>query len=381
MPRSSGAFLVLAILAALTGLLLAACGDGGRQRTPLPSCEGNEHPFSVAPISVDLLQAIRPLGTLNPPSHTFPTQHTYWYAKGAFLSGLSVLPEVPDVVAPGQITLTRVARVEFHDRDYRFDYSVDFAPCDEIYGWFGHLSELAPELIAALEPFDDCSTRSTADESLTECFSHREVQLAPGDRIGRAGIYGNLDFGTLDHRVAHPFANPERVPWLVNITCPVDYFTPAVQAELEPLLGAFDGAYPRTVEPVCGEVSYDRPGTAAGVWVLEDLPEGFVEGYGLALARDNVLADIPAVSIGNIGTALDGAVLHVVTGVPEPFAAVKDDGAVHCYDAVPASRFEQPVPHRVVLSLSDEVLRFAVDREVSCAHGQALPSQHVRMVR
>jgi hypothetical protein len=375
-------FLYLSVLSAFW-ILLAACGSvvSGSRESQLPACNGNAPVFSQAPVDPGLLQGIAPLGKLNPPSHTFPTQHTYWYAKGAFINGEELLADVPDVVSPGEVWVTRAARVEFASRSYKTDYSIEYSPCDDLYGWFGHLSALDPALLAALEPFEDCSSRSTADESITECFSHQRVKLNPGDPIGKMGIFGNLDVGLLDHRVSHTFANPERVPWLTSIVCPLDYYAEEPRALLEALLGSHDGLMKRSGEPICGTVAQDTPGTAAGIWVLRDLPEGFVEGWGIALAADSIDPSKSALSMGNVDSQVDASVLHLTTDEAAPFNNVTD-GDVRCFDAVPASMWVEPTPHRIVLSLIDDTLFLWVDRDAACGGWNgALPSSAIAFVR
>jgi hypothetical protein len=54
--------------------LLALCGWRGTL-ADLPPCEVNvEQPFSVLP-TAEMPVAIVPLGNLNPPNHTFPSDH------------------------------------------------------------------------------------------------------------------------------------------------------------------------------------------------------------------------------------------------------------------------------------------------------------------
>ena len=48
----------------------------------------------------------------------------------------------------------------------------------------------------------------------------------------------------------------------VCMSCDIKVKTPEVRDWLRGRLGDFEGKNPRTVEPICGEVEQDEPGTA-----------------------------------------------------------------------------------------------------------------------
>jgi hypothetical protein len=61
-------------------LLLPSCGGGGGGSNGggngLPPGPGT---FSVSPIEVAAITNLEPLGAMNPPGHTIPTDHVYFY--------------------------------------------------------------------------------------------------------------------------------------------------------------------------------------------------------------------------------------------------------------------------------------------------------------
>ena len=66
----------LAAAAALSPLLLLACG-GGPPSSPGSSTSGGSLVFKASPLELSTIRQIVPLGNLNPPGHTLPTDHIY----------------------------------------------------------------------------------------------------------------------------------------------------------------------------------------------------------------------------------------------------------------------------------------------------------------
>lgn len=98
-----------------------------------------------------------PLGALNPPGHTFPTDHQDIYLT-TFSSGATPVP----LYAPGTITVTQARLVHYlpsSGPNPPDDCALDFMSRREASVDFGHVRTLSPSLLAALGPFDQqCST-------------------------------------------------------------------------------------------------------------------------------------------------------------------------------------------------------------------------------
>jgi hypothetical protein len=70
-------------LAGIAAAALPACKNGGDSTGPtapsgVAACSGTQV-LTVSPVVLGVLQAIVPLGNLNPSGHVFPTDHVYLY--------------------------------------------------------------------------------------------------------------------------------------------------------------------------------------------------------------------------------------------------------------------------------------------------------------
>ena len=97
------------------------------------------------------------------------------------------------------------------------------------------------------------------------------------------------------------FANPDRyfsdLDLRLNVVCPFDGFTPEAKAEQMSRIGGYDGQ-PRTVEPLCGEVMQDVPGTAQGNWFAGGFAGPVDCPNELSLVHDYIDPTKSAISVG-----------------------------------------------------------------------------------
>lgn len=327
-------------------------------------------PFTVSPVDLTELAYIVPMGALNPPSHTLPTLHMYWnYQK----------PGSQDVavVAPADLTIARVKRAQYFNRAYELDYTVEFNVCGAVTGYFSHLTALSSRLLGALGKFGGCSTRSTADETLSECSASNPVAVKAGEEIGRGGNVESIagfDFGVRDGEVHNDFVNPTRMENALHAAPAFNYFSSELKAQIGPRLGHADGSR-RTAEPLGGGVAHDSKAYVQGNWFKVG-GTGFVEGYAVALVPDNVRPEVLAFSIGQVGTAQDNRVLYFQpkanSAVRAPFAEVNTADAVFCYDALHRNRLlTQAVENTMVLlqPQSDGKLKLDVQTAADCSGG------------
>ena len=138
------------ILLILIVVILASAGIffGTRQKNTAslvgPTCPQGSL-FSVSPIkSSDLLYVV-PLGHLNPPDHTIPTDHIYLTVKDTN----QIIPNsAKEVFAPGDITITSISKSKVirGGKPQSDDYSIDFSPCKNVRGKFGHVTKLSSNL-------------------------------------------------------------------------------------------------------------------------------------------------------------------------------------------------------------------------------------------
>jgi hypothetical protein len=268
-----------------------------------------------------------PLGNLNPPGHTFPTDHVYLYAvAGAPPSA---------VVAPGH---GWIVGVQTHDSPTPLpaysDYTLTLAPCDAVRLVFMHVSRLDSSLAARVGTGGHCSEYDTGGRHYRNCDQQTGIEVAAGEALGEAD--GTLDFGAQDTRApALTWVTPGRIrDEQRHVVCPLDLFDHAVRGSLYARLGSYDGARLRTVEPRCGELAQDLAGTAQGLWYRRGAPDS-PEDPHLALVHDNV---DPSVPVFSVGTSLLGLGSGVFTFTPASAGLVNRDfgdvvpGSTYCWD-------------------------------------------------
>ena len=329
------------------------------------SCGSELAYFQYSPVALDDFMGLVPLGNLGPPGHTFPTDHIYFHINRIDKSQWELGTVSVPVVSPGDVWITEFAVTEVLSNDPPLtDYGLTFTPCNEIHAFFIHLSSLTDELLAAVgTDFDLCheySIDGAGDFRYCEKKGVR-IKLSAGEVIGTAGgnQYANaLDLGVYDLRgPANAFANPDR--WsdrTLYITCPLDYFVPEVQEALVQRLGAHDASAPRTVEPICGEVEQDEPGTAQGVWMAAGTEFTYPEDPHLSLVRDNLDPSKSVFSVGN-GAGSSGLQWGLYYFRPLDSGLVNrafrdvTPGEVYCYENL-LLRFDEPSGVNIILELT-----------------------------
>ncbi|MBI4238631.1 MAG: hypothetical protein HY696_09495 [Deltaproteobacteria bacterium] len=344
---------VLAVVCAV----LSHCGSGSSASTSsssggsggdatsagdLAACSDTA-PFTVAPLAADAYTAIVPLGNLNPTGHTFPTNHLYLYLK---TDDIGVSQTTP-LYAPGDLRITAISASTYTSATPPYtDYQLYFSPCRDLQVYFLHVSGLSDTINAQLGDASDCTDYTTGGTSVHFCSYRLALDIAAGTQLGTAG--GNpgqraLDFGGSDARItALPFAATRYQSSSdgldqYHVICPLDYFTTELQATLQSRLGRYDGTTLRTVEPRCGEVEQDEPGTAQGIWFVNGTTSFQQEDPHLALVHDNIDPTLGAFSVGaSIPSLSSGAYFFTPTHsgtVNRDFDEVTNDGNTYCYDS------------------------------------------------
>lgn len=317
----------------------------------LATCGDLSSPFTTSPIALDDFLAITPLGHLNPPAHTFPSDHVYFYLRrsgpAARPGALPPAAEV-SVYSPGKITITLINSREFTgsaEPGFRphTDFQIEFSPCRELHARFDHLASLSEFLTTAYAgSADSCTTYATGGTTVRSCSNRTSIALSDGELIGTAGGpngSNNLDFGAWDDRVpAGKFANPSRWgPSVQHAVCPVEYFAEDVRRLLGTRFADVAGT-PRTDPPVCGEVGQDIAGSATGAWFVKGTTQTYPEDPHLALVHDNFS---PSVAVFSVGASM--AKLGLPSGkytyspvhsgvVNREFDELTGDGGVYCFE-------------------------------------------------
>ena len=147
------------------------------------------------------------------------------------------------------------------------------------------------------------------------------------------GEHRSFDFGTYDYRVTRPAANPEqyskpRWGWghdPISTVCPIDLYDENTKELL-------DHKLEREIEPRCGVVMQDIPGTLQGNWFYGE-ESGYSENQ-LSFVHQNIDPTLVIIAIG--GTFTDAARWRFTptnTGkINREFSQVTPDGNIYCYE-------------------------------------------------
>ena len=343
------------VLLSATVVLALACGGGGGFSSPtMPdtrspsgsvSCGTTRALFSTSPVALEDMTGWVPLGNIGPPGHTFSTDHQYLYLNNT--QPQAARREVA-LVAPSDLVVTRIRRAT--TTPGITDYTLEFSPCAEVYGQFGHVASIEPTLLSQVGSFDQmCESYSPIQgTSIASCQSRAvAVRVRAGAPLGTAGGAAPhsiaLDFWLWDARVPLlAFVNPLR--WSssndrfdqFHVAPASDYFTEPLASQVAARVGRYDGLLHRTATPLGGTIMVDVPGSAMGYWFAPSQPT-YPESVHLAIAPDNLDPSRVAFSIG---TSLEGWSRGLVIFAPsrsgfvnrDP-AAVTADGSIHCYES------------------------------------------------
>ena len=258
--------------------------------------------LTVLPIDEAAIGAVVPLGNLNPPGHTQPTDHVYFWLAGHEDGWPS---EETPLLAPSDGTITRVGHMTGTTAQGQFaDWSLAIEVCDGHEVRFGHVATLTPEIEAALTGQRRCHEYGYDGEWYEYCDISTSTPVVAGDVIGTAGGNGTLsialDLWAVDW-TAEPafFVNQEAIhDDMRYAVCPLDWFEP----DLRDLLYAATESATRVplAESVgCGAVAQDVAGTAKGLWYLAGGAEGEWQDQ-LALVDDNHRIVDQAISVASV---------------------------------------------------------------------------------
>jgi hypothetical protein len=254
---------------------------------PRPAAAGSSDRLRAAPLSPDEFTEIVPLGNLNPPGHTFPTDHVYFY--------LVEPKKTHPVYAPAAGTVDWVLETG------RDDDKVVVRVTPTFRYYLGHVA-LAPGI-------------------------RRGTPVAEGQRLGTfSGRAYALDLGVVNDAVTRKgFVNPRRYPAdTLHADSPLKHFR-------EPLRATLYARVRRAGPDKDGQIDFDVPGRLVGNWFLDGLGErdSFQPGAWdkhLAFVRD--VRDPAAVRIAVGGTLARAGVFAVPKDAPDPAEVSRRTGKV-----------------------------------------------------
>ena len=208
---------------------------------PLPGVGAGPLVFRTSPIALDAIRWITPLGNLNPPAHTLPTDHIYFYFAN------------PDA---GESPLAR--RTDF------------FAPADGIVGQvFGTAGGDQKLWIQATT-----NVYYYVDHLTLEIPVERGTRLTAGQRLGSSGAAFGIDLGVVNYGVTLTgFVNPSRyIDDTLHADGPLKYFS-------EPLRSQLYAKVQRIGGDLDGKIDYDVAGRLAGNWFDEQPGTMFMASF------------------------------------------------------------------------------------------------------
>lgn len=305
----------------------------------VPDCNQNSK-YTVLPLKETDFFSIRPLGNLNPSSHTFPTDHIYLETTNSEGWSKSNQKSRP-LYSPGDIWVSKISKSENRTMGVA-DYDIEFYLCKDIKGQFGHVGTLSEKIASKLQQPENCNEYTTGGRTYRRCSYELGEEIKAGEKIGTAGDgqSGMLDIWAIDYRLQPiEFANPKR--WRTDsfyVTCPADHFTAELKDTLlKRFIGPNNGV--RTKEPVCGTIDVDVKNTAQGAWFPPGGPEGpGSEDRNVALVSDNVETDKQVFSMGLSGVS-KGFKSGTYSFTPKStglidrnFSEVQSDGKIYCYN-------------------------------------------------
>ncbi len=293
--------------------------------------------FTVLPVGEEDFYLFVNLGHMNPPGHVFPSGHGGFY--------LTDYEHVCNIYSPGDLTVTRISRVE-HLSGGEDDYTLQLSsPKGRLKIVFGHLSSISSNILDQAPSFDEseCETYMAGGGHFRICsvFLEDMIEVSAGDIIGTGGglpgQYG-VDFGVFDKNRPVHFATDRFTDYdYMYAVSPLNYFTPKIVEILRPVCGDWVCGIQkiRTIEPIGSTVEFDSTGTLQGLWYKKDEPLN-TEDFHIAFVYDNTDPYEPVISWGTSVPGNDPGV-HTFTvensgTVNRKFVDVTSDGNIYSYE-------------------------------------------------
>ncbi len=281
-----------------------ACGGGhsgpGSQSsndfTSVPPPPGGVAQFSVLPVQPVPGLSLTALGSLNPPGHTTPTDHVYFYSWDLSVRGSQPQPGTRNVYMP------TTAAAFFVLQQSGTEYKIMYRATKDFYFYFDHL---VPSPVPKIGDV-----------------------IQAGALVGTTSPGSTLDLGAFDAGVTHDgFLTPARYAYqTLHVVSPWKYFTPALQAQLYPQVYRAPGAPDKD-----GKIDYGIAGRLVGDWFLQGFP--IESSFGpdgwtrtLAFVYDYYDPSLVRIAIG--GTVGPAGVWAIDPAAPRPETVTTASGAV-----------------------------------------------------
>ncbi|MAG60527.1 hypothetical protein CL619_01950 [archaeon] len=323
------------------------------EQAELLECEGLE--FNNYPVDMSEVYEISPIGNLGPPGHTFPTEHSFIHI-GSYETNYNY-----DLFAPADVVITHVSK--YPGSIDPWEHTIYFALCKDVIGYYNHVKELSSEFEAILDEYE-CEDWTEQTEG--SCSKNVFFEVEAGMLLGQVGAnQGNFDFGLMDLRSEHEYANPDRNGGRTpHITCAYKYYPNEMR-------DVFFDLIERDDEEQCGNSAQDILGTLQGNWYYGDslASEGIGWDHYLAFVHDNEYPELQAVSVGGVFT--DSGVWYFEPQnsgtVNRNFAEILPGDEIYCYEAQDTDRWQETIPEgKVLVQLASETELLIEKQSGSC---------------
>ena len=322
-------------------LLAMAFGAPALAETPISA---NAPTFTASPLGLDRLLHIIPLGNLNPPGHTFPTNHMYFNWRTGAIDTTIDPSLLPTVYAPTSGTIASVVR-----RNNNTDGQLILHANRQFYFYVSHV---------------------VVDASLTVGST-----VTAGQVLGTGSRHTvGVDLGVINFdRVPNFFLAPLRNTFESRYgDSPLRYYA-------EPLRSSLEALVLTSATDKNGAFALDQAGRLVGNWYIPGLPEdqtseGMVSQH-LSFAYDEL--DPTLIMIGIGGTLpVTGGQYKVSGNTPDPASVTTASGIVaYTLVTVPAS---MTAPGVLLVQLVDD---FTLRAEVTTTGATSFSSAAITYER
>jgi hypothetical protein len=271
-------------------LTVSACRDetapyGSNNQVPPPP--GGVEQFTYSPLVLDFDGVLTPLGNLNPPGHTVPSDHVYIYVVNFDRRPIVRDTLVRTVVAPAK------GAVDFMRLQSENDWKVQFRMTENMSYYLDHIMPRAGLKIGDI--------------------------VEAGEPIGQTHRGGGLDLGAWDRSILHTgFLTPSRYPdQTLHYVSPWAYFVEPLRSQIYSRLRRAPDALNRD-----GQIDFDVTGRLAGAWFHESVPKttesSGPNGWTKTLAFVYDYYDPKEVRIAIGGTLAPSGVWTIPASAPRP---------------------------------------------------------------
>jgi hypothetical protein len=324
--------------------------------TGVPECPADLSGILTAPLmDPQYIAGLIPLGNINPPSHTSPVDHVYF--------DTAYTGKIP-LYAPADARIMSMTEILYQNDAGEYepsDFVLSFTVCRGLILDLAGYTGITPQLRAELDKAKpDCIygvKKEGHDKIQGQCHYQVDIPVTAGQELGYTQVEVKQGQLALPFEIwAANYNVPARadVNWdfyrddrYAHIMCLFDLYAGDLKDQYYEKFGYYNANQkpgqtgeavfiPRTVEPRCGQVNQDLPGTIQGMWYAGTDAERNLEaqGKGLAFVHNNIDPTMAEVSIGGfIRDPMQFLYPPRHTGlIDRDPSEITADGQVYCFD-------------------------------------------------